>query len=169
MSSDPRSLSFHGVGFGAYAAARAGLADELPLAELLEWLRIAPDAWPLAVEAWEAATIDDLDAEGPLADGLVTAMRQVRKQWARPLPPLDADLAAYLDFDRAFAEEIDETAFLAPFGMTPSDMDRLAVLWEERMAADPALRDRAIALLCEPPGPLCHPKPAPAKLRAPTR
>lgn len=158
------SERLHGVSLDQYATVLAGLGDGLREAEILAFAGVDPRAWRRAEEAWGARLLDDLDVDGPLEAALEEATRSALQRWARPLPPLDADLAAYLDFDRAHAHAVDEEAFLAALGMRPQDVTRLAALWGRRFIEDRALAARAVALLAEPPGPPPVPRPEPARL-----
>jgi hypothetical protein len=132
--------------------------------DVLALAAVPAEVWPRAEEAWGERLLDDLEADGALSDALDASMVEAQKRWLRPLPPLDVDLRAWLDFERAWAFEVDGDAFLAERQMRPSDMTRLRALWSERQAQDPALQARALALLAEEPGPLRAPRPGPARL-----
>jgi hypothetical protein len=153
-----------GVSLRQYAILIAGRADELPVQDLLALAEVPAKAWPAAEEAWGERLIDDLDADGPLAAELDACLADARRLWTRPLPPLDESLRAWLDFERAWACEVDGDAFLANAGMHRADMARLGDLWTERMAADPALRRDALILLASEPGTPPVPRPAPARI-----
>lgn len=157
-----------GVSLEQYAILVAGRADELPIEDLLALAGVPAETWPLAEEAWGERLIEDLDADGPLAEALLASIAKARDRWRRPLPPLDVDLRAWLDFDRAWSMEVDGDAFLARFSMRRADMDRLATLWGPRLAADPGLQREALILLADEPRVPPTPKPEPATLRRST-
>lgn len=154
-----------GVTLLQYATMLAGREDELPEPEILRLAGIDARTWRHAEPAWSQRILDDLGAGGTLGDELARAMDEARARWSRPLPPLDEDLRAYLDFDRHFAEEPDGEAFLAARGMRSADTARLDALWRGRLAADAALRQKAVAILGEPPGRIVEPSPGPASIR----
>ncbi len=142
----------------------AGLGDELALADVLALAGVAPKTWPQAEEAWGARLIDDLDEDGPLAELLGARLAEARRLWARPLPPLDRDLRAWLDFEGAWAREADGDAFLAERGMRRADMARLGDLWVERLGTDPMLKHEALVILADEPGTPPRPAPEPARI-----
>jgi hypothetical protein len=154
-----------GVSLEQYALLVAGLADELPLAELLALAEVPVKAWAAAEEAWGERLLDDLDADGPLAEELQARLAEARCRWDRPLPPLDVEIRAWLDFDRAWAREVEDDAFLARLGMRRADMVRLADFWSARLDADPELRRQALVILADEPGELPVPRPQPATFR----
>jgi hypothetical protein len=92
-------------------------------------------------------------------------MADARRRWDRPLPPLDEDLRAWLDFERTLALETEPDKFLSRMRMRPADIPRLQALWAERLHADPALSAQALAILSEEPGLVRAPAAAPARLR----
>lgn len=157
-----------GVSLEQYAILVAGRADELPLEAILALAEVPAEAWPAAEEAWGERLIEDLDADGPLAEALLALLAKARKQWSRPLPPLDADLRAWIDFDRAWSMEVDGDAFLARFAMRRADMDRLNDLWSPRLSADPELQREALIMLADEPRVPPVPKPEPAMIRRST-
>lgn len=154
-----------GVSLEQYAIIVAGRADDLPMEDLLALAEVLAEAWPPAEEAWGERLIEDLDADGPLAEELQARLAHARKRWSRPLPPLDSDLRSWLDFDRAWAREVDGDAFLARFAMRPSDMARLQELWSDRLRDDPELQRNALVILADEPGAPPVPKPEPATIQ----
>lgn len=153
-----------GVSLRQYATVLAGRADGLPLSELLAHAGVDARHWPKAEEAWGERLLDDLEADGPLEEELERHLGEALRSWARPLPPLDGDLRAWLDFERAWAHEADAGALLGRAGMRPIDMTRLQGLWAERFQNDPALTAEALAILAGEPGAPCTPAPEPARL-----
>jgi hypothetical protein len=155
-----------GVSLRQYAIMIAGRADELPVQDLLTLAEVPAKAWPAAEEAWGERLIEDLDADGPLAAELDTCLADARRLWPRPLPPLDESLRAWLDFERAWASEVDGDAFLARAGMRRADIARLGDLWRERLEADQTLRQDALILLASEPAAPPVPRPEPARIVA---
>jgi hypothetical protein len=153
-----------GVSLAQYATVLAGRADGLPLGEVLGFAGVDAEAWPAAEAAWEARVLDDLEADGDLADRLDARFAEALLRWPRPLPPLDADLHAWLDLQRAWAHDGDPEAFLARLGMRPADMIRLAARWTERLRDDRALQAEALSVLSAEPGEPPVPAPVPASL-----
>ncbi len=149
-----------------YAIVVAGRADELPLAEVLALAEVQTKTWRRAEEAWGERLLADLDADGSLADELAARLTEARKLWERSLRPLDSDLAAWLDFERAWEREVEGDAFLAGVGMRPADILRLQDLWAERMAADPALLHEVVRIRADEPGVCVRPTPGPVRIRA---
>jgi hypothetical protein len=153
-----------GVSLAQYAIVIAGRADELPFADVLPLAGVPAKAWPAAEEAWGERLIDDLDADGPLTEELDARLAEARKLWSRPLPPLDTELRAWVDFERAWAREVDGDTFLADVGMRRADMARLGDLWSERLRADPELQREALRILADEPGKPPVPRPEPARI-----
>jgi hypothetical protein len=161
---DHTNETVRGVSLRQYAILVAGLADELPLADLLALTKVAAKVWPRAEEAWGTRMLDDLDADGLLADALEAQLSAARKLWRRPLPPLDTDLCAWLDFERAWMREVDGDAFLAKARMRQADIARLQDFWAERLRDDPAGQREALMILADEPGTPPVPAPEPARL-----
>lgn len=139
------------VSLEQYATVIVGLEDRLPLGDLLVFTGLPRAAWPAAREGWEARVVADLAAGGALAEELEAAKVRALLGWPRPLPPLDEDLRAYLDFERAFAEAEDPEAFLANLGLSAADPLRLFGIWSPRLAA-PDVAEQAVRVLAEPRG-----------------
>ncbi len=157
-----------GVSFKAWAFVLAGQDAGLAREDLLAHLDIGEEQWHLADEALNEALLDDVEAGGTLSERLDEAMVEARSSWTRPIPPLDVELRAWLDFHRAWAAEQDPIAFLQARGMRASDIHRLHAHWTTRLAEDEALRAEALAILEAPPGPVREPHPKPPRL-VPTR
>jgi len=153
-----------GVTLSQYATFLAGRADGLPLRELVALTGIAPAVWAKAERPWGERLLDDLEAGGALNEELQQAMIDAQRRWVRPLPPLDTDLRAHLDFSRAYAVAVDAAGFLSRVGMHQADMVRLDALWADRLNQDDALRAEAVAILAHDPRPPCVPAPEPARL-----
>ncbi len=142
----------------------AGLADGLSLNELLDHLDVDAATWGRA-QASFARLFARRAREGNDFALRVDALSDVaRSAWERKLPPLDQELAAFFDFERHYAASVDGLAFLRERRMRPSDLNRLERLWNERFAADSALREQALTRMAEEPGPCPDVQPEPPRL-----
>jgi hypothetical protein len=121
----------------------AFLAEGIPLGDALAHAEIDPEVWADAAARWARI----IEASAGEDDGLVDAFdghRIAAHAWViRPLPPLDEEYGAYVTFMQAFCRAPDPDEFLAVRGLSDHDMFRLQGLWQERMAADPELREAA--------------------------
>lgn len=161
----PRDERVHeGVSFGAWAFVLAGVDAGLGLGDLLAHLDLGEEQWQLADEAFNESLLNDVEAGGTLSERLDEAMGEARTSWTRPVPPLDVELRAWLDFHRAWATEKDPIAFLEARRMRASDIHRLHAHWTARLAEDPALRAEALEILEAPPGAVPEPHPEPPRL-----
>lgn len=147
-----RARSHHGVAFDAWAFVLAGLGDGLPEDELLAHLGITEDHWHLANTAFQEDILDDVEAGGTLTEAFDEAMRAARTTWSRPIPPLDTDLRAWLDFFRVWTAADSPTALLEEHGLRATDIHRLNQHWSDKLAKDEALRGEALAILASPAG-----------------
>ncbi|APR87913.1 hypothetical protein A7982_13262 [Minicystis rosea] len=169
VDAELRARVRHGVTFGQWAFVLAGLGDGLALEELLTHLRLDEARWESANAAFNEDLLDDVETCGVLTEQLDEAMRAARSKWKRPLPPLDVELRAWLDFQRAWAASESPLAFLEERGMGATDLHRLQQHWSGRLADEAALRAEAGAILGGAPGPVPTVKPAPAHLGASPR
>ena len=156
----------HGVSIEAWAFVLAGVGDGLEEEELLGHLGIGEERWRLASAAFEEDVLDDVEAGGTLTEALDEAMRAARKSWSPPIPPLDVDLQAWLDFYRACSAAESPMEFLEAHELRATDIHRLQDHWTAKLAKDEALRNAAVAILQAPPGPVTRPTPEPARLLA---
>jgi hypothetical protein len=162
----PGSSIHHGVSLEAFALIRAGLADEIELAELLAYAAVDFEAWERGEPAWEARVIEALEnEEHAFLEEVDRLSATARSQWERRIPPLDEDLAAWLGFVRAWGEADAPVAMLEKAQLRPADMVRLHHLWSERLGKSAALRADARAILSGPGMPVREPKPEPARLK----
>lgn len=155
----------HGVTFEAWAFVLAGLGDGLLQEELLAHLGITDEHWDLASAAFQDDILDDLEAGGMLTEAFDEAMRAARASWSRPIPPLDTDLRAWLDFYRAWTAAESPMGLLEAHGLRGADIHRLHHHWSDRLAKDEVMQREALTILEGPPGPMPAPKPEPARLR----
>lgn len=156
-----------GVSLAAFAGARAGIAEGFDLALVLAAERIDPAAWEAAEGAWDRRLAEDAEGDGALGEAFDEHQADARERYGRRLPPIDEDLAAWLDFHRRFSAAPDPPALLAEVGVRPAEVARLHRTWSRRAAADPALAAETRALLQREPGPLPVPTPAPRALDLP--
>jgi hypothetical protein len=70
---------------------------------------------------------------------------------ARPLPPLDAELGAWLGFVRRISQSEEPTRLLAELGLRSTDVLRLHRAWMAKLGADRALAEDAKRILAEEP------------------
>ena len=161
-----RERVHHGVSFEQWAFVLAGLGDGLAQEELLAHLRVDDASWERASAAFHDDVLDDVEAAGTLSEQLDEAMRTARRSWTRPLPPLDVELRAWLDFYRAWAAAASPMEFLEGHGLRAVDIHRLQDHWLGRLAEDAALREDAGAILQAPSGPVPAVRPERARLVA---
>jgi hypothetical protein len=148
-----------------YAFVTSGLLDGFEVEELLAYRDIDGDRWARGQAYWDAQLLDDTDAD-ERDEALSRLQEASRTLWRRPIPPLDEDLRAWLDFQRTVLVGENPLAELAKIPMTLGDVVALQTLWQER------LRDREVAeqltkILSEPPQPV--EVPAPPRPRLPPR
>jgi hypothetical protein len=160
-SEDARVRSAHGVSFETWAFVLSGLSDGLALEELLAHLDLDEGRWNAADGAFQEELLDDVERGGERSEALDDAMREAKKSWRRPIPPLDCELGAWLDFYRAWAMTEAPMTFLHKIGLRASDIHRLQALWLDRLADDASLRAKAIAILAAPARPAPTPNPGP--------
>ena len=146
---------------------QAGLADGLPLDELLEHQDLDAASWGRAQQAFSRLFARGAREGDAFAIEVDALSFHARAGWERKLPPLDEEVEAFLDFERHYAMSVDGLAFLSERRMRPSDLTRLERLWNDRFASDPEQRARALARMAEEPGPCPEVRPAPPRLIAP--
>lgn len=161
-----RERAHQGVTFEAWAFVLAGLGDGLPEDDLLAHLGITEERWHLANAAFQEDVLDDVEAGGALTEAFDEAMRAARESWSRPIPPLDTDLRAWLDFYRSWTAAESPVQLLEEHGLRAADIHRLHQYWSGKLAKDEELRREALAILESPAGPMPAPKPEPPRLRA---
>ncbi len=154
------------ISLETYAFVTAGLADRLELNALLEYRAVDPRDWNQGNEIWVERILDDLDEGAELSLQVDTLRQKAREHWWRPIPPLDDDLRAWLDFQRGLAELSDPIDYLESIPLTAGEIGALARLWGQRFATEPVLIEQARAILAEPLEPVTVPAPPPAKLKA---
>lgn len=142
-----------------YATVLALLDDDVSLAEALAAAGIPRAAWIAARDGWDERVHDDLEAGGALAEELEERKRDALAARPKPLAPFDTDLRAYLDLERALADEDEPERLLRRLGLTPADPLRLERLWGPRLQ-EPETSALALRILVDPPGPLAR-EPSP--------
>jgi hypothetical protein len=136
---------FHGVTLDGYAGVVAGLAEGLPIADVLRNERVDPAVWPDAEEAFQDLLADD--EEGLVQARFDELLAAAQTRYGRSVKPLDDDVGAWLDFARLFAAAEEPLSFLASLGVRSTDLLRLHRCWAERIADDPQVADAARAAL----------------------
>lgn len=162
---DPTPQAAGGVSRAQFAFLRAGLTDGVTLEALLAYHGLDGPTWEAAEELWNAHVLESIEHETSLLHELDEEMAAARAHWERPIPPLDRDLQAWIDFLRVWADAPEPVEFLTRFGLEPADLARLHARWSERMAGEPSLGAEMLAMLEREPGELCVPRPEPARLR----
>jgi hypothetical protein len=160
-----RGRAHQGVTFEAWAFVLAGLGDGLPEDDLLAHLGITEERWHLANAAFQEDILDDVEIGGTLTEAFDEAMRAARESWSRPIPPLDTDLRAWLDFFGAWTAAESPVQLLEEHGLRAADIHRLHQHWSGKLAKDEELRSEALAILESPAGPMPAPQPEPPRLR----
>lgn len=140
-----------GVTLEQYAAVCAARADGLSPEACFAAGGVDPRSFAAAGGLWDRRLLADLTDGGPLAEALEVCKGRALLRWSRPLPPLDTDLRAWLDFERAYMLETNDAAFLEARSMRRIDLLRLHASWQRRFE-DPVVRAEAAAILAEPPG-----------------
>jgi hypothetical protein len=158
-----------GIPLSLYAAVQAYLGGGLALEPSLDHAGLSPASWPAIEQAWITRLSESAADDGALIAACDEHRLAALAHVERRLPPLDEDLAAWLDFFRAFSASEDPGAFLGERGMIEGDVFLLLDLWQPRLVGDPAVRDRATALLGSAPGPVPAVRPALPRLRPETR
>jgi hypothetical protein len=154
-----------GVSLRQYVAVYAGTSEGFPLDLVLESEGLDAARWLEIDAAWNEAITDDLEAGGTLSDEFDTALFEHQDRYARPIPPLDEDFAAWMRFVRAWSSSSEPALFLQERGLGANDLVRLHRRWAERIEDDPELRRRA-AELVHAPGDVPVPEPEPLELRS---
>lgn len=167
--SEPVTPAPHGISLAEYAAVQAGLGEGLELDAVLELEGIDPAVWPDAEDAWSDLLLEDLEADGPLESEYDARLAEGQERYGRRVPPLDEDLAKWLDFVRIWAADAEPIAFLERLGLRPADVLRLQRMWSGRLAAEPALQQEAREILERDPGDLATPRPEPRTLERAAR
>jgi hypothetical protein len=146
--------SVGGLSLTRYAEVYAATGEGFPLEAVLRHVGLDVDAWHEIDTAWAGRLMQSAEGEGELVAAYDAALLRAQDLLARPVPPLDTSLSAWLAFVRAWSLAEDPPATLAGLGLRPADVLRLHRLWSDRLAADAGLRAQAIALLEKPPGEL---------------
>ncbi|MFO0590357.1 MAG: hypothetical protein U0441_22635 [Polyangiaceae bacterium] len=168
-ASDIPNPKRNGVPLAAYAAVRAGLNEGLRLDLLLQAEGIPAPRWSRAEDAFDEALADSAAGDGALLRAFDFHLTSAQDRLARPLPPLDRDLGAWLDFVRRWSESERPAALLTELGLRAADLIRLHRGWMGKLSADRELAERAVAILAGEPGELPVPAPPPAAVVLPPR
>jgi hypothetical protein len=154
MSPSPALPSpLHGVTLEQYAGITAALAEGLPLADVLREEQIPADAWPQADAAWKVQIAKD-GPSGPLFTDFCAKKALAEDTLARAVAPIDADLAAWMSFLRAYGAHAAPDQLLAAAGLGLNDLSRLRRRWDQRLKEDAKLKEQAAEIAKKGPGPL---------------
>lgn len=165
----PADPELSGTPLSAYAAVLAYLEEGIPLEQALAHAGVEPRAWPAVEQAWGQRIAERAAHDRALLDAFDAHRLSAYGHVERPLPPIDADLAAWLNFFRSFSAREDPLGFLEERGMSENDFFRLVERWQARLDGDEALRKRASQLLGRPAGAVPEVRPGPVTLRPETR
>ncbi len=157
-----------GITLAQFAAVRAGLDAGFELEAVLRNEGVHVDVWAQAEAAWEDEL--DRDAEGTwtLDESFDALLAAARYRYARPIPPLDEDLGAWLDFVRIWGETEEPLTMLADLGLRASDLMYLHAHWARQLSDLPPLQQAAMAHLARAPVKLPIPRPGVATPRPPS-
>lgn len=141
-----------------YAFVTAGRLDDIELADLLAYRQLDALQWNAGEHYWverlAAEHLSELDGE------LTRLQADARSLWHRPVPPLDSDLRAWLDFQRSMASAPNPLRFVEQHGLTMGDLVWLQSEWQQKLGADRQLAEQAGKILAEPPRPVQIERPA---------
>lgn len=140
-----------GVPLDRYAAVLAMRGEGIPLDEALARAGVDARAWAAAERAWEVRIAR---ADEALLGELDEALAAAQDRLARPVPPIDRELAAWLDFIRHWMASASPVARLESLGLRVEDVFRLQRAWGRRLKEDAALRQSAGRIMQRPPGPM---------------
>ncbi|MDI1477250.1 hypothetical protein [Polyangium sp. y55x31] len=154
-----------GVALAQLAGVRAGLAAGFSLEDVLRNEGVDPARFPRAEAAWDERLAED-DAE-ELQNLFDACQAEAAERYRRPVPPLDEDLGAWLDFARRFAAQEEPVPWLSGLGLRLADVFTLHRWWSKRLSEEPSLREHAHRLLASTPGDVPTPRPGQGVLRPP--
>jgi len=143
-----------GVRLEQYVAVHAAVAEGFELERVLEHEDLALEHWADADEAWAELMMDSAADDYVLVDHYDRLLVARQDLFRRSIQPLDDDLQAWLDFQRTWAQSDDPLARLTEMGMVRGDVARLTRHWSIQIVENEQLRDRAMALMQQPPGEL---------------
>lgn len=150
---DPSAERPHGVSLEQYAGITTAVAEGFPLGAVLANERLSPASWAEAEPAWKVRVARD-GVSGQVFAELEQKRRIAEDTLARAVAPIDADLAAWMSFLRAYAAHPAPFAMLKEAGLGLNDLSRLQRGWARRMAEDRGLEKEAADLAKRGPGPL---------------
>lgn len=164
------TTELHGITLAQFAMIRAGVADGLSLADVLDLAGADARQWTLAENAWDARMLQALeDAEVDLLEELATATTAARTLWERRIEPLDDDPRAWFDFFRAFTSAPSPAEMLSSHELSLGDVMSLQRRWSARLQSDDALRSRVMEILSEDPRPVVEIHVGPLRILKPAR
>ncbi|MBK8259657.1 MAG: hypothetical protein IPK82_44245 [Polyangiaceae bacterium] len=145
-----------------YAFVVAALSEGYTLIDVLDREGLSEDEWEASEEHWVDALSESADTDLALNDRFDSALAAGRAQFARAIPPIDAEVQAFLTFQQHMTAAPAPLPFLAKHGLFFGDWVRLQERWAERFSADSNVRTQAAAFLTQTQaGDLPEVKPAP--------
>jgi hypothetical protein len=153
-----------GVPLSLYVAITVALAQGFELGDVLSHEGVSVEQWEHAERVWSLACASDDPA---LLDAYDRAFEERQRLFARPVAPLDSDLAAWACFVQHWLAAPDPERFFGELGLGMSDGHLLHSAWSARLAQDPSLRERFGELLGAAPGKLPMLEVAPKRLLHP--
>ncbi|MEP7126073.1 MAG: hypothetical protein ABJE95_34390 [Byssovorax sp.] len=143
-----------GVSLAAYLVVEASRLDGLPLPAVLAWLGLRESVFDRVEERWSDRIADELARDGAGTDALYQELlSHALSLWGRRTAPLDAEIEAWMTFQRHALAAADPGELARGLGLTAGDELRLAWLWQHRLL-DPAIAARAAEAWSAPIAPL---------------
>lgn len=143
-----------GIALATYLFVEAARLDGLPAAAVLGWLGVRESVFARVEERWSERVEEELARDGSCFDELYEDLvGQALSRWARPAPPLDREVEAWMTFQRHALAADDPGEMARGAGLTTGDELRLARLWRDRLG-NPEIAARAMAAWSGPLLPL---------------
>ncbi|MBK8255243.1 MAG: hypothetical protein IPK82_21600 [Polyangiaceae bacterium] len=162
---NPAQLRLCGVTLAQLAGVHAGRAAGVELELVFRNEAVDPSQFEKADEAWQDHIADD--ESDRLQDAFDGLLADARQRYARPLPPIDSNLDAWIYFLRRFSLEENPTAWLRELGMGVTDVFQLQGFWSARLQDEPELQRRASDLFASEPTEFQPPQPGKAAILPP--
>jgi len=153
-----------GLSVEQYAGLTAALAEGFPPPEVLALEGLDDRAWRAASIGWRRRLAGD-GPDGPIFLAYRDRLAVAEDWLARPVEPLDGDVAAWVGFCGAFSRHAAGFALLAGLGLGMNDLARLTRRWAKRMAEDEGVRKRAAELTRKEVAEAPSVRAGPAKLK----
>jgi hypothetical protein len=130
-----------------HAGLTAALAEGHPRADVLALEGLDDAAFRAADAAWKEKLAEE-GQDGPIFAAYRDKLA-VAEDWlgrGREIPPLDADIAAWMGFLGAYAADGSPFDLLQGLGLGLNDLSRLSRKWQKRLAEDEKVRKQAAEL-----------------------